>query len=140
DDIVDDYALTATRLDAIHARLRMHPLFQLEGYDLSAPMFDAEAETMARFLAGIDERYGGAHAWAEAAGISPDTIDRLRLTLVTWAERPRAGYPGEQGGVARAARPVGPRAGEWSRTSASRVSRRAGRRGPSGPARRAESG
>jgi protein-tyrosine phosphatase len=75
--IVDDYALTATRMDLILGRLRRDPLYGDRVDDLPASVFAVEAETMERFLIGIDQRYGGARGWALDAGVPEDALDLL---------------------------------------------------------------
>jgi hypothetical protein len=37
---------------------------------------------MRRFLAHLDERYGGPHGWLATAGFGPDDVARLRSRLV----------------------------------------------------------
>jgi hypothetical protein len=80
--IVDDYALTATRMDLIVARLRRDPLYGDRVDELPASVFAVEAGTMERFLAGVHERYGGARGWALAAGVPEEALDRLPALLL----------------------------------------------------------
>lgn len=80
--IVEDYALTATRMDLIVGRLRRDPLYGDRVDELPASVFAVEAETMERFLAGVDDRYGGARGWALDAGVPKEALDRLPALLL----------------------------------------------------------
>jgi protein-tyrosine phosphatase len=80
--IVDDYVLTATRMDLIIGRLRRDPHFADRIDELPPSVFTVEGATMERFLDGLDERYGGAHAWARAAGVAAADLDALVGLLV----------------------------------------------------------
>jgi hypothetical protein len=79
--IVADYALTATRLDLIRARQRLDPE-TAKRMDEAPQIFGAEAETMERFLDGLDARYGGARQWALTAGISKGCLDVMHDVLL----------------------------------------------------------
>ena len=37
---------------------------------------------MERFLEGLHDRFGGARAWAVAAGVAPESVDRLQDLLL----------------------------------------------------------
>lgn len=79
--IVEDYMLTASRLDLIRARQRLDP--DTADRMLAAPqLFDVEAQTMETFLQGLHDRYGGARSWALAAGVPPESLDALSALLV----------------------------------------------------------
>ncbi len=80
--IVDDYALTATRMDLIMGRLRRDPLYGDRVDELPATVFAVEAETMQRFLGTVDARFGGARAWARRAGLTEGELDRLTALLL----------------------------------------------------------
>jgi protein-tyrosine phosphatase len=75
--IVEDYVLTATRMDLIMSRLRRDPLYGARIDEVPATLFAVEADTMERFLALVDARYGGPRTWALGAGISEDQLTRL---------------------------------------------------------------
>jgi protein-tyrosine phosphatase len=75
--IVDDYVLTATRMDLIMSRLRRDPLYGNRIDEVPATLFAVEADTMERFLAGVDTRYGGPRRWALEAGVSEAQLARL---------------------------------------------------------------
>ncbi len=80
DDVVADYALSATRIDDM-----FHRWSTAEGL----PMPDADeldrhrprAEVMAGFLALLDQRYGGPVEWLQANGLTDDQLARLRARL-----------------------------------------------------------
>ena len=80
--IVDDYVLTAARMDLILSRLRRDPLYGDRVDDLPPQVFTVEAATMERFLARLDDRHGGARAWALEAGLTAADLDRLAAHLV----------------------------------------------------------
>jgi len=80
--IVEDYLLTAARLDLIVERLRRNRAYA--HYFERAPAVPAQmsAATMERFLAALTERHGGAASWAIVAGVDPAAIERLRDSLL----------------------------------------------------------
>ena len=78
--IVEDYALTATRLDLIRARQAT----DAETVDrmIEAPhLFGAEAQTMENFLDALHRHYGGGREWALAAGVAPETLAAMASVL-----------------------------------------------------------
>jgi protein-tyrosine phosphatase len=75
--IVEDYALTHERMRLITEKLRRDPT-QRETIDLTPPaLLAADEATMSSFLGEVDQRYGGAQAWAEGAGVTPEQVERL---------------------------------------------------------------
>jgi len=80
--IVDDYLLTATRMDLIVERLRRDPLYAPRIDELPPSVFAVAATTMQRFLDGLDQRYGGARRWALGAGVAPGQLDALADILL----------------------------------------------------------
>ncbi len=80
--IVDDYVLTETRMDLIIGRLRRDPHFADRMDELPPSVFKVEAETMQRFLDGVDRLYGGPRAWALSAGVTESQLDTLADLLV----------------------------------------------------------
>jgi protein-tyrosine phosphatase len=78
--IVDDYVLTArSAADAIAAQaqhMRAHPLRAR-----FLPLLSADARHMARALARLHTRYGGATAYLKRAGVTQDQFDRLRQAM-----------------------------------------------------------
>ncbi|WP_350348973.1 tyrosine-protein phosphatase [Agromyces sp. G08B096] len=85
DDIVTDYARTEANMPAIHERMRpaMGVLLARLGFDLeqlSAAAISSEPMevSMRTMLARLRERHGDALAPLRAAGLSEDTVARLR--------------------------------------------------------------
>jgi protein-tyrosine phosphatase len=83
DEIIVDYAASAPAMVEIVSRIRNTPLFQENGLAQAPPwIFAAEKETMAGFLAGLDDRYGGAAGWARAHRLDRALIEDLRESLL----------------------------------------------------------
>jgi protein-tyrosine phosphatase len=81
--IVADYALTQQNLDAIVARLHESEGYKAMFAELPPDTLHAEPETMVALLAGLQERYGGAVAYLEGAGVSAEALAELeRKTIV----------------------------------------------------------
>jgi protein tyrosine/serine phosphatase len=80
--IVEDYARTDERMEAIVAKLRANPAYGERIASIPAEVFSARPETMRRFLDLVEERYGGPRAWASSVGIDDSTIDALASRLV----------------------------------------------------------
>jgi protein-tyrosine phosphatase len=80
--IVDDYALTASRMELILERLLRNTPEGKSLYDLPATAFAVEATTMQRFLEALDDRHGGARRWALAAGVSGEQLDAMAGAVV----------------------------------------------------------
>ena len=80
--IVEDYVLTASRMDLILARFRRSP--NDTDWVASIPQFllRAEASTMQHFLELVDLHHGGARAWARAAGVSEGALEAMSALLV----------------------------------------------------------
>ncbi len=81
--IVDDYVITASRLELILERLRRDPVWGGSAPKIPPERVTAEAATMGRFLELLYERHGGARAWALAAGVPPENLDAMAAQLVT---------------------------------------------------------
>jgi protein-tyrosine phosphatase len=81
DLIVDDYVLTATRIDLIRVRQRRDPE-TAQRMDVAPQLFNVEALTMEKFLDGLHERHGGGRMWALDAGVSPEIFERMDATLL----------------------------------------------------------
>lgn len=77
DVIVEDYALTQSRLELIVARLRRDPVHGKRMDEIPPSRLRVEGETMARFLSLLHERHGGARAWAASAGVAKASLERL---------------------------------------------------------------
>jgi len=80
--IVDDYALTASRMELILERLLRHTPEGKNLYDLPASAFAVEAVTMQGFLEALDARHGGARQWALAAGVPEQRLEAMTDILV----------------------------------------------------------
>jgi hypothetical protein len=82
DAIVDDYALTDPRMPLIVQRLRGPGTDAELAQVLAGSVVRAEAHSMRTFLVALERGYGGGAGWARAAGISDETVARLRELLV----------------------------------------------------------
>jgi protein-tyrosine phosphatase len=80
--IVDDYAITATRMELILERLRRDPVWGNSVKEIPPGRVLAEPTTMERFLDLLYARHGGARAWALAAGIPEESLDQMNAQLV----------------------------------------------------------
>jgi protein tyrosine/serine phosphatase len=80
--IVGDYAATQDRMAPIVARLRSATAYQEMAEQIPAFVFEARAETMAMFLAELDERWGGAAGYFEANGAPVDHISQWQSMLI----------------------------------------------------------
>jgi protein-tyrosine phosphatase len=80
--IVADYLITADRMELIMGRYRSDPAFADRLAKVPASRFGVEEETMVRFLAELDERFGGAAAWAVAAGVPSEALTRMEELLL----------------------------------------------------------
>ncbi len=80
--IVEDYVLTAGRMELIIGRLRRDPAYASRLDELPASAFTVAAESIEGFLDGVDERYGGPAAWARHAGVDDVHLEVLRDTLL----------------------------------------------------------
>lgn len=78
--IVEDYVLTATRMELIVARLRREPRFADLTVDSAG--LAVEAETMEGFLEGLKGLYGGAREWALDVGVRPDQLEAIGTILL----------------------------------------------------------
>ena len=79
--VVADYAATAERIEGIIARLSASSTYASEVQTHKVEEFKPRAETMARFLALVDERHGGAAEWLRANGLSESELAALRGRL-----------------------------------------------------------
>jgi hypothetical protein len=80
--VVDDYALTATRMPCIVARLRRDPLVGERVDQIPASRLSVGPDTMERFLDGLHHRHGGARGWALDSGVSSAELDRLSSSFL----------------------------------------------------------
>jgi protein-tyrosine phosphatase len=83
DVIVEDYVLTASRMDLIIARVRREP--DAEAWIAEVPQFllRAEAGTIETFLDFLDHLHGGAREWALSAGVPPESLHAMSTLLLT---------------------------------------------------------
>jgi len=81
--IVADYAASARGLVRILERLRTDPTLAPSKEPWPPRRLGAAPETMRRFLEMLQERFGGAAAWARAAGVSDATLEALSRLLVS---------------------------------------------------------
>ncbi len=79
--VVDDYALTTTRLDGIKERLGRLPSYARDMADRDPSHHLAEPGTMQGLLEAIDERHGGVRAWLRAHGVPEEMLDHLAARL-----------------------------------------------------------
>lgn len=80
EDVVADYALSASRIEAMFRRWTTAagvPMPEPDEIDRHRP----RAEVMRRFLEVLDERHGGPVGWLQANGLTDDERDRLRERL-----------------------------------------------------------
>jgi protein tyrosine/serine phosphatase len=82
EEIVEDYALTAERIEAIHARLASSPTYAEDMKRRPIDDMRPHALSMRHFLDRMDER-GGVAEWLTANGFSPDEQAALRQRLTS---------------------------------------------------------
>jgi protein-tyrosine phosphatase len=82
DVIVEDYVLTATRMELIVTRLLRVAGDKRSIEDLPASDLAVEAHTMEKFLNGLDEQHGGAREWALSAGVPSESLDAMSELLL----------------------------------------------------------
>jgi protein-tyrosine phosphatase len=81
--IVEDYALTATRMDLILSRVRGTPDAEARLAEMPQFLLRAEAATMEAFLDALYQDHGGARQWAFASGVSQASLDAMSTLLIT---------------------------------------------------------
>ncbi|GIH71696.1 tyrosine-protein phosphatase [Sphaerimonospora thailandensis] len=79
--IVADYVATGMRLEAVLTRLRASETYRADLDKQPADAHHPRAEYMARFLAGLDGRFGGPLGWLTANGWTDDDTQTLRARL-----------------------------------------------------------
>jgi protein-tyrosine phosphatase len=75
--IVEDYFITATRIDLILNRLRRDPVWADHVSQIPPARVVVEASTMEGFLELLQQQYGGARQWALAAGVPSESLDAM---------------------------------------------------------------
>jgi hypothetical protein len=76
-----DYALTRDRMPRVIARLEAEA-GRKRSPTLPEVMYGADPATIEGFLAGIEERHGGARGWAAEVGIEDAAIERFRAAML----------------------------------------------------------
>ena len=82
DAVVSDYAAKHHAREEIINFLRRRPSYVERLDQLPPSALDSEPRIMREFLDLLDQRYGGARAWALAAGVGEATLCRLEETLL----------------------------------------------------------
>ncbi len=83
DTIVEDYLLTAGRMELILDRYRRSdPDAAARLAQLPPATYGVEAVTMRSFLDRVGTDFGGARQWAADAGVPPDALDRIPELLL----------------------------------------------------------
>ncbi len=81
--IVEDYVLTASRMDLVLARIKSDPDAEALIADVPQFLLQAEAQTMETFIEELHRQHGGAREWALDAGVSTATLDTMTELLLT---------------------------------------------------------
>jgi len=81
EDVIDDYAASGDRTDAILARLRRSRTYARDIDRRPAIAHRVRPETMAAFLAQLGSRYGGVARWLAGHGFDDDDLRLLRAKL-----------------------------------------------------------
>lgn len=82
EEIVADYLRTAANMERIIERFRGWPRYRDHMASAPADVYRAEEHTITGFLAALDERHGGAAAWARSRGIDDSALRHLREGLL----------------------------------------------------------
>jgi protein-tyrosine phosphatase len=80
-DVVDDYAASGERTDAILARLRRSRTYARDIDSKPAASHRVRPETMAAFLEQMGSRYGGVARWLADHGFGAEDLRLLRAKL-----------------------------------------------------------
>ncbi|MFG2001600.1 tyrosine-protein phosphatase [Spirillospora sp. NPDC048911] len=80
--IVADYAQTGERIDAILARLRASTTYAEDLDSRPADSHVPHAYIMEKFLARVDEKFGGSQEWLSAHGWADEDTNALRARLL----------------------------------------------------------
>jgi protein-tyrosine phosphatase len=81
DDVVADYVATGERIERVVARLLARPAYGEVLRDQPMDHHRPRPETMARILAILAERHGGAAGWLREQGWSAAQVEALRIRL-----------------------------------------------------------
>ena len=82
DDVVEDYALSASLMNEIRARITSDPETAQAVKDQPKFQWKASAESMAVFLSLLRREYGSADGYLKANGAGSSLADRLRAALL----------------------------------------------------------
>ncbi len=82
DEVVADYVATGERIELILDRLRASPTYAADIDNIPAHEHDPRPEIMEKFLARLDEEYGGPRGWLASHGFGDSDVERLRAKLV----------------------------------------------------------
>lgn len=77
EDIVADYMITGDNMPRMVERFANWPRYRDHMAQTPPQAYAVEAKALLYFLRQLDERYGGAHAWAMGRGLPEATIERL---------------------------------------------------------------
>jgi protein-tyrosine phosphatase len=80
--IIEDYAVTGSRVDLIVEKLLRDPNLRDEVAHHNPHLLGAREATMSSFLSEVDQRFGGPVAWALGAGVPEANLERLRELLL----------------------------------------------------------
>jgi protein-tyrosine phosphatase len=84
DTITADYALSHAAMERMEVWIAsINPDYAAAAAQRPAAIMQARPETMQRFLAEVDARFGGVRALAARLGAGPDVVERLRANLLT---------------------------------------------------------
>jgi protein-tyrosine phosphatase len=81
-EVVADYVATGERIELILDRLRASPTYAQDVDNIPAHEHDPRPEIMTRFLARLDEGYGGPLGWLAQHGFDQQDLARLRSKLL----------------------------------------------------------
>ena len=83
DMIAADYALSATRIHRVVARLAPIEIYRPDPKAAAAGVLAAEPGTILTFLDELDAHHGGPEQWLLAHGVQPREIDHFREAMLT---------------------------------------------------------
>lgn len=87
EDVVEDYAASGDRTDAVLARLRRSRTYARDIDSKPAAAHRVRPETMAAFLGQMESRYGGVTRWLTDHGFGAEDLQLLRAKLRDSADR-----------------------------------------------------
>jgi protein-tyrosine phosphatase len=82
DEVVADYVATGERIEQILDRLRASPTYAKDIDNIPAHEHDPRPEIMTKFLAHLDEAYGGPLGWLAQHGFDQQDLARLKAKLL----------------------------------------------------------